>query len=72
MVFDPTDFFETGGVIYIISASEYAPVNNNSNLATIIGYLESYFDYFDFHDAPIAVDHFDKFIDARGSNFYSL
>ena len=49
----PTDTIDTGGVISIFSASEYEPVHKNNNGATVIDYLDSYFEYFDCHDTPI-------------------
>ena len=61
--------FDTGGVIYIRSASEYSPVNKNNNDTTVIGYLDSYFEYFYCHDTPITVDPFDEFLGDRGSPF---
>ena len=40
--------------------------------AIVIGYLDSYFEYFECHDTPITMDNFHKFIDARGYNFSSV
>ena len=47
---------DTRGVISIQSASEDAPVNVNNIDATVIGYLDSYFEYFDCHNNPVTVD----------------
>ena len=69
---NPTYSVETGGAIYICSVSEYAQVNKNNNDTTVIRYLDSYFEYFYFHDTPITVDLFDEYLDARGSHFASL
>ena len=40
-----------------------------NNDTTVIGYLDSYFEYFYCHDTPITVDPFDEFLGARGSPF---
>ena len=63
---------DTGGVIYFYCVPEDAPLNNNNNNSTVIGYLDSYFEHFDFHDTPVAVDTFDKFCGSCGSHFSSV
>ena len=72
MVLGTTYSVVTGGVISICSASEYAPLNKNNNDTNIIGYLDSYFEYFDCHDTPVTVDSFVKFLGYCGSNFSSV
>ena len=37
---EPTDSVDNGGVISILSDSEYSPIKKNNNEATVIGYLE--------------------------------
>ena len=69
LIVDATDYVDTGVVIYICSVYAYAPVNNSNNNTTIIGYLESYFDYFDCHYNPVTVYLFDYFLDAHVSPF---
>ena len=72
MVIDSNDSVDTGVVIYICSASEYASLNKKNNDTNIIGYLDSYFEYFDFHDTPVNVDPFEEFLDACGFTFSSV
>ena len=50
MIGDTTDSVDTEGIISISSASAYVPVMNNNNNVTVIEHLESYFEYFDYHD----------------------
>ena len=71
MVVYQTDSIDTGGVVYILYASEDSPVKKNND-TTIIGYLDSYFEYFDFHDTPVNVDPFEEFLDACGFTFSSV
>ena len=50
MIGDTTDSVGTEGIFSIGSASAYVPVMNNNNNVTVIEHLESYFEYFDYHD----------------------
>ena len=63
------NYVDTGVVISIRYSSEDSPQNKNNNCETVIGYLDSYFEYFDCHDTTVTVDKFKKFLDARGYLF---
>ena len=72
LVVDPTDYVGPGGVISIICASEYSPLNKNNYDVTVIDYLDSNFECFDYHDTPVTLNTFNKFLDACVSPFYSV
>ena len=72
LVVDPNYYFYTGGVIYIFSTSEDAPLNKNNNDPTVIGYLDSFFKYFDYHNTPINMDPLNGFLDDHGYTCSSL
>lgn len=51
-------------------ASLDALANNNNYDVTVIGYLGSYFEYFEFHDTPIAVNVFTTYLMHVDSIFF--